>query len=127
MRKKDIVPYAEEFFRLLSEKFEDNLSYRYKLFFLKNEKYKQYSVCLAIDINNNGEKNRIEFLSYNDYMKLSREKQLDLIGNFYNGEIIGKKENEFAVENAKSDFLKICDFNYLRNNEKIEEIEDEII
>lgn len=128
MRKKDVIPYAEEFFRLLSETFKNDISYRYKLLFLKNEKYNQYSVCLAIDIYNNGEKNRINFLTYKDFMKLSKEKQLDLMGNFYNAEIIGKKENEFGIKDVKYDFLKLCDFNYLREQEStIEENEEEML
>lgn len=128
MRKKDVIPYAKEFFRLLSKTFNNDISYRYKLLFLKNEKYNQYSVCLAIDINNNGEKHRIDFLTYKDFMKLDKEKQLDLMGNFYNAEIIGKKENEFEIKDVKYDFLKLCDFNYLREKESIiEENEEDVL
>ena len=115
MRKQDVIPYAEEFFRLLSKTFKDNISYRFKLLFLKNEKYNQYSVCLAIDINNNGDKNKVDYMTYKEFMKLDKEKQLALMGNFYNAEIIGKKENEFQIKDVKYDFLKLCDFNYLRD------------
>ena len=115
MRKQDVIPYAEEFFRLLSKTFKDNISYRFKLLFLKNEKYNQYSVCLAIDINNNGDKNKVDYMTYKEFMKLDKEKQLALMGNFYNAEIIGKKESEFQIKDVKYDFLKLCDFNYLRD------------
>lgn len=121
MRKQDVIPYAEEFFRLLSKTFKDNISYRFKLLFLKNEKYNQYSVCLAIDINNNGDKNKIDYMTYKEFMKLDKEKQLALMGNFYNAEIIGKKENEFQIKDVKYDFLKLCDFNYLRDIEEEKE------
>lgn len=121
MRKQDVIPYAEEFFRLLSKTFKDNISYKFKLLFLKNEKYNQYSVCLAIDINNNGDKNKIAYMTYKEFMKLEKEKQLALMGNFYNAEIIGKKENEFQIKDVKYDFLKLCNFNYLRDIEEKEE------
>ncbi len=52
MIKQNIKFYAEKFFELLKKEFENNISYRYKLLFLKNEEYNQYSVCLAIDTNN---------------------------------------------------------------------------
>ena len=49
------------------------------------------------------------------------------MGNLYNAEILGKKENEFTVEDAEKDFLQICDFNYLRDKDNTEEKEkDEV-
>lgn len=127
MRKQDIIPYAKKFFELLSNKFENNISYRYKLLFLKNEKYNQYSVNLAIDTDNSGNKNKIAYFTYKNFEKLDREKQLEYMGNFYNAEILGKKENEFTIEDAEKDFLQICDFNYLIDKEKTEEKEKDSV
>lgn len=50
-----------KFFELLENKFENNISYRYILLFLKNEEYNQYSVNLAISTDNSGNKNKIAF------------------------------------------------------------------
>ncbi len=124
MIKENIMDYSKKFFELLSEKFENNISYRYKLLFVKNEKYNQYSVNLAIDTDNNGNKNKIAYFTYKDFEKLDRKKQLEYMGNLYNAEILGKEENEFTIEDAEKDFLKICDFNYLRDKENTEEKEE---
>ena len=120
MTKENIMDYSKRFFELLSEKFENNISYRYKLLFVKNEKYNQYSVNLAIDTDNNGNKNKIAYFTYKDFEKLDRKKQLEYMGNLYNAEILGKEENEFTIEDAEKDFLQICDFNYLRDKENTE-------
>ena len=122
MTKENIMDYSKRFFELLSEKFENNISYRYKLLFVKNEKYNQYSVNLAIDTDNNG--NKIAYFTYKDFEKLDRKKQLEYMGNLYNAEILGKEENEFTIEDAEKDFLQICDFNYLRDKENTEEKEE---
>jgi hypothetical protein len=127
MTKKDIKDYSQKLFELLSKKFQDNISYRYKLLFLKNEEYNLYSVSLAIDTDNIGNKNKIAFFTYKTFMKLDRKKQLEYMGNFYNAEILGKKENEFTIEDAEKDFLQICDFNYLRDKEKTEEKEKDSV
>lgn len=127
MTKENIIDYSKKFFELLSNKFENNISYKYKLLFLKNEKYNQYSVNLAIDTDNSGNKNKIAFFTYKTFMKLDRKKQLEYMGNFYNAEIIGKNENEFTIEDAEKDFLQICDFNYLRDKEKTEEKEKDSV
>ena len=127
MTKKDIQDYSQKLFELLSKKFQDNISYRYKLLFLKNEEYNLYSVSLAIDTDNIGNKNKIAFFTYKTFMKLDRKKQLEYMGNFYNAEILGKKENEFTIEDAEKDFLQICDFNYLRDKEKTEEKEKDSV
>lgn len=127
MTKKDIKDYSQKLFELLSKKFKDNISYRYKLLFLKNEEYNLYSVSLAIDTDNIGNKNKIAFFTYKTFMKLNRKKQLEYMGNFYNAEILGKKENEFTIEDAEKDFLQICDFNYLRDKEKTEEKEKDSV
>lgn len=127
MTKKDIKDYSQKLFELLSKKFKDNISYRYKLLFLKNEEYNLYSVSLAIDTDNIGNKNKIAFFTYKAFMKLGRKKQLEYMGNFYNAEILGKKENEFTIEDAEKDFLQICDFNYLRDKEKTEEKEKDSV
>lgn len=124
MTKENIMDYSKKFFELLSEKFENNISYRYKLLFVKNEKYNQYSVNLAIDTDNNGNKNNIAYFTYKDFEKLDRKKQLEYMGNLYNAEILGKEENEFTIEDAEKDFLQICDFNYLRDKENTEEKEE---
>lgn len=124
MTKENIMDYSKKFFELLSEKFENNISYRYKLLFVKNEKYNQYSVNLAIDTDNNGNKNKIAYFTYKDFEKLDRKKQLEYMGNLYNAEIVGKEENEFTIEDAEKDFLQICDFNYLRDKENTEEKEE---
>ena len=124
MTKENIMDYSKKFFELLSEKFENNISYRYKLLFVKNEKYNQYSVNLAIDTDNNGKKNKIAYFTYKDFEKLDRKKQLEYMGNLYNAEILGKEENEFTIEDAEKDFLQICDFNYLRDKENTEEKEE---
>ena len=124
MTKENIMDYCKKFFELLSEKFENNISYRYKLLFVKNEKYNQYSVNLAIDTDNNGNKNNIAYFTYKDFEKLDRKKQLEYMGNLYNAEILGKEENEFTIEDAEKDFLQICDFNYLRDKENTEEKEE---
>lgn len=127
MTKENIMDYSKKFFELLSKKFENNISYRYKLLFLKNEKYNQYSVNLAIDIDNGGNKNKIAYFTYKNFEKFDREKQLEYMGNFYNAEILGKKENEFTIEDAKKDFLQICDFNCLRDKENTEEKEEDSV
>ena len=127
MTKENIMDYSKKFFELLSEKFENNISYRYKLLFVKNEKYNQYSVNLAIDTDNNGNKNKIAYFTYKDFEKLDRKKQLEYMGNLYNAEILGKEENEFTIEDAEKDFLQICDFNYLRDKENTEEKEENIV
>lgn len=127
MTKENIMDYSKKFFELLSKKFENNISYRYKLLFLKNEKYNQYSVNLAIDIDNGGNKNKIAYFTYKNFEKLDREKQLEYMGNFYNAEILGKKENEFTIEDAKKDFLQICDFNCLRDKKNTEEKEEDSV
>lgn len=124
MTKENIMDYSKKFFEFLSEKFENNISYRYKLLFVKNEKYNQYSVNLAIDTDNNGNKNKIAYFTYKDFEKLDRKKQLEYMGNLYNAEILGKEENEFTIEDAEKDFLQICDFNYLRDKENTEEKEE---
>lgn len=124
MTKENIMDYSKKFFELLSEKFENNISYRYKLLFVKNEKYNQYSVNLAIDTDNNGNKNKIAYFTYKDFEKLDRKKQLEYMGNLYNAEILGKEENEFTIEDAEKDLLQICDFNYLRDKENTEEKEE---
>lgn len=124
MTKENIMDYSKKFFELLSEKFENNISYRYKLLFVKNEKYNQYSVNLAIDTDNNGNKNKIAYFTYKDFEKLDRKKQLEYMGNLYNAEILGKEENEFTIKDAEKDFLQICDFNYLRDKENTEEKEE---
>lgn len=125
MTKEKIKDYSKKFFELLSKKFEGNISYRYKLLFLKNEEYNQYSVSLSVDTDNNGSKNKIAFFTYKNFMKLDREKQLEYMGNVYNAEILGKEENEFTIEDAEKDFLKICDFNYLRDKENMKEKNEE--
>lgn len=127
MTKKDIKDYSQKLFELLSKKFKDNISYRYKLLFLKNEEYNLYSVSLAIDTDNIGNKNKIAFFTYKTFMKLDRKKQLEYMGNFYNAEILEKKENEFTIEDAEKDFLQICDFNYLIDKEKTEEKEKDSV
>lgn len=127
MTKENIMDYSKKFFELLSEKFENNISYRYKLLFVKNEKYNQYSVNLAIDTDNNGNKNKIAYFTYKDFEKLDRKKQLEYMGNLYNAEILGKEENEFTIEDAEKDFLQICDFNYLRDKENTEEKEEKSV
>lgn len=127
MTKENIMDYSKKFFELLSKKFENNISYRYKLLFLKNEKYDQYSVNLAIDTDNSGNKNKIAYFTYKNFEKLDREKQLEYMGNLYNAEISGKKENEFTIEDAEKDFLQICDFNYLRDKENTEEKEEDSV
>lgn len=124
MTKENIMDYSKKFFELLYEKFENNISYRYKLLFVKNEKYNQYSVNLAIDTDNNGNKNKIAYFTYKDFEKLDRKKQLEYMGNLYNAEILGKEENEFTIEDAEKDFLQICDLNYLRDKENTEEKEE---
>ena len=120
MTKENIIAYSKKFFELLSKKFEDNISYKYKLLFLKNEKYNQYSVNIAIDIDNTESRNKIAFFTYNEFSKLDREEQLKYMGSFYNAEILGKNENEFTIEEAEKDFLKVCDFNYLIDSNKEE-------
>ena len=125
MTKENIIDYSKKFFELLSKKFENNISYKYKLLFLKNEKYNQYSINIAIDIDNTGSRNKIAFFTYNEFSKLDRKNQLKYMGNFYNAEILGKNETEFTIEEAEKDFLKVCDFNYLRDSNNAEYKENE--
>ena len=113
--EKKFIKYSKKFFELLSEKFESNISYRYKLLFIKNEETNQYSVNLGIDSNNDGSINKIAFLTYDNFQKLDTDKQLEYMGNIYNADILGKKENEFTVEDAEKDFLEICNLNYFRD------------
>ena len=125
MTKENIIVYSKKFFELLSKKFENNISYKYKLLFLKNEKYNQYSINIAIDMDNTGSRNKIAFFTYNEFSKLDRKNQLKYMGNFYNAEILGKNETEFTIEEAEKDFLKVCDFNYLRDSNNAEYKENE--
>ena len=125
MTKENIIVYSKKFFELLSKKFENTISYKYKLLFLKNEKYNQYSINIAIDIDNTGSRNKIAFFTYNEFSKLDRKNQLKYMGNFYNAEILGKNETEFTIEEAEKDFLKVCDFNYLRDSNNAEYKENE--
>lgn len=125
MTKENIIVYSKKFFELLSKKFENNISYKYKLLFLKNEKYNQYSINIAIDIDNTGSRNKIAFFTYNEFSKLDRKNQLKYMGNFYNAEILGKNETEFTIEEAEKDFLKVCDFNYLKDSNNAEYKENE--
>lgn len=125
MTKENIIVYSKKFFELLSKKFENNISYKYKLLFLKNEKYNQYSINIGIDIDNTESRNKIAFFTYNEFSKLDRKNQLKYMGNFYNAEILGKNETEFTIEEAEKDFLKVCDFNYLRDSNNAEYKENE--
>jgi len=90
-KKQNIVFYSKKFFQLLADKFENNISYRYKLLIIKNEKNNQYSVNLAIDTDNNGNKNKIAYFTYKNFEKLDRKKQLEYMWNLYNAEILEKK------------------------------------
>ena len=123
LKEQNFIKYSKKFFELLSEKFEDNISYRYKLLVIKNEETNQYSVNVGIDSNNDGSKNKFAFFTYNDFQALDKEKQLEYMGNIYNTDILGKNEKEFTIEDAETDFLEICNFNYLRD--LVEEKENE--
>lgn len=115
LKEQNFIKYSKKFFELLSEKFENNISYRYKLLVIKNEETNQYSVNVGIDSNNDGSKNKFAFFTYNNFQALDKEKQLEYMGNIYNADILGKKEKEFTIEDAETDFLEICNFNYLRD------------
>ena len=119
MNKEILKKYAERFFELLDKEFKNSISYRYKLLFIKNEELNNYAISLAIDISNNGDKNIVDFITYNDYKKLDKELVTKFHGDFYNAQIYGKREDEFTLEDAKIDFFEICDFNYLENEEEI--------
>ena len=115
LKEQKFIKYSKKFFELLSEKFENNISYRYKLLVIKNEETNQYSVNVGIDSNNDGSKNKFAYFTYNNFQALNKEKQLEYMGNIYNADILGKNEKEFTIENAETDFLEICNFNYLRD------------
>lgn len=78
-KKQNIVFYSKKFFQLLADKFENNISYRYKLLIIKNEKNNQYSVNLAIDTDNNGNKNKIAYFTYKNFKKSVEALTMDSI------------------------------------------------
>ncbi|WP_304683102.1 nucleotidyltransferase domain-containing protein [uncultured Clostridium sp.] len=118
--KENMKEYARYIIDCLKEKFKDEISYVYKITFLRDEKNDRYTVSLAIDIDNNGNKNQINFISANKFYKMNHNEQVKYIGNFYNASIIGKRKEEFGYDEAKKDFLLMCDFNYTRDKEEEE-------
>lgn len=119
--KENMKEYASYIIESLKEKFQDQISYVYKITFFKDEKNHRYSVSLAIDIDNDGNKNQINFISADKFYKMDRNEQMKYMGNFYNASIRGKRKEEFGYDEAKKDFLLMCDFNYTRDNEEDEE------
>lgn len=118
--KENMKGYARYIFDCLKEKFKDEISYVYKITFLADEKNERYTVSLAIDIDNNGNKNQINFISSDKFYKLDRNEQMRYIGNFYNASIIGKRKKDFGYDEAKKDLLLMCDFNFSRDKEEEE-------
>ena len=118
--KENMKEYARYIINSLKEKFKDEISYVYKITFLKDNKTDRYTVSLAIDIDNNGSKNQINFISADKFYKLNHNEQVKYIGNFYNASILGKKKEDFGYDEAKKDFLLMCDFNYTRDKEEEE-------
>lgn len=118
--KENMKEYARYIINSLKEKFKDEISYVYKITFLKDNKTDRYTVSLAIDIDNNGSKNQINFISADKFYKLNHNEQVKYIGNFYNASILGKKKEDFGYDEAKKDFLLMCDFNYARDKEEEE-------
>lgn len=118
--KENMKEYARYIINSLKEKFKDEISYVYKITFLKDNKTDRYMVSLAIDIDNNGSKNQINFISADKFYKLNHNEQAKYIGNFYNASIMGKRKEEFGYDEAKKDFLLMCDFNYIRDKEEEE-------
>lgn len=118
--KEKMKEYARYIIDCLKEKFKDEISYVYKITFLKDEENDRYTVSLAIDIDNNGNKNQINFISDNKFYKMNRNEQVKYIGNFYNASIIGKRKDTFGYDEAKKDFLLMCDFNYTKDKEEEE-------
>lgn len=118
--KENMKEYARYIINSLKEKFKDEISYVYKITFLKDNKTDRYTVSLAIDIDNNGSKNQINFISADKFYKLNHNEQVKYIGNFYNASIMGKRKEDFGYDEAKKDFLLMCDFNYIRDKEEEE-------
>lgn len=123
--KEAIKTYTKYFIQFLHEEFKDKISYTYKVIVIENEETNKYTVLLGIDIDNYN-KDQIIFITDKEYEKFCKENKLEFIGNFYNASIIGKSRDEFCISDAKKDFLSICDFNYLRNEKSIENVEEEI-
>lgn len=118
--KDNMKSYAKYIINHLKEKFKDEISYVYKVTFLKDKKSNTYTVSLAIDIDNNGNKNQINFLSADKFYKMNHNEQIKYIGNFYNASIMGKRKEDFGYDEAKKDFSLMCDFNYTRDKEEEE-------
>jgi len=118
--KENMKEYARYIINGLKEKFKDEISYVYKITFLKDKKTDRYTVSLAIDIDNNGNKNQINFISEDKFYKMKHNELVKYTGNFYNASIIGKKKEDFGYDEAKKDFLLMCDFNYTRDKEEEE-------
>lgn len=118
--KENMKEYARYIINSLKEKFKDEISYVYKITFLKDNKTDRYTVSLAIDIDNNGNKNQINFLSADKFYQMNHNEQVKYIGNFYNASIMGKRKEDFGYDEAKKDFLLMCDFNYSRDKDEEE-------
>lgn len=122
--KLEMDEYAKELCKRLNKIFKDEVSYVYKVIILQDIKRNSFTVNLGIDINNDviTAKNKIRFLTYNQFEKFNEEEKKEYLGNLYNASIMGKKKEEFKMENLEIDLLEICDFNYLQNK-KEEEME----
>lgn len=118
--KLEMLEYSKEFCRRLNELFKDEISYVYKITILQDTERDIFTVDLGIDVNNGliTSKNKIRFFTYNQFEKFSEEEKKEYFGNFYNASIMGKKKEEFKMENLDVDFLEICDFNYLKEKNK---------
>lgn len=122
--KLEMLEYSKEFCRRLNEIFKDEISYVYKITILQDTERDIFTVDLGIDVNNGliTAKNKIRFFTYNQFEQFNEKEKKEHFGNFYNASIMGKKKEEFTMENLELDFLEICDFNYLKNK-KEEEME----
>lgn len=122
--KLEMLEYSKEFCRRLNEIFKDEISYIYKITILQDTERDLFTVDLGIDVNNGliTSKNQIRFFTYNQFKKFNEEEKKEYFGNFYNASIMGKKKEEFTMENLDVDFLELCNFNYLQNK-KEEEME----
>ena len=118
--KLEMLEYAKEFCRRLNGIFKDQISYVYKITILQDTERNSFTVNLGIDTDNNFiiSRNKIRFFTYNQFEKFSEEEKKEYSGNFYNASIMGKKKEEFTMENLDVDFWKICNFNYLQNKEE---------
>lgn len=121
--KLEMMKYAQEFCRRLNDTFKVNISYVYKITIIQDTERKKFTVNLGIDINNGFtiSRNKIKFLTYNEFKNITEVNKNEYFGDYYNASIIGKKKEEFTMQDLDKDFLELCNFNYIEQKYKMDE------